>query len=115
MSNKIPPTSAKRVVPIEPKKKARPDRVPLIFGFMFLMKSTSTQMNYMMETTIIATQRTYECQSLGLSMYWNENEIHPLMKKLEGIISLGSALSLMKPKIGATIRTVKRAPVTIYM
>ena len=69
LSNMIPPTRANVVVPSDPKKKARPDRVPLMLDFIFLMKSTSTQMNYMTETTIMSTLSTYACQSCGLSIY----------------------------------------------
>ena len=45
LSKIMPPTRANMVVPIDPKKKASPESVPRICAFIFLMNSTSTQMN----------------------------------------------------------------------
>ena len=63
----------------------------------------------------MVTQRTYACQSFGLSIYWNMNAMTPRTKKLDGTMILGSALSLTKPKTGATIKIEMRAPVTTRM
>ena len=55
LSNKIPPNSTKTVVPREPKKWANPLSVPLMCGFIFLINSTSTLMNYTRDTTMSRT------------------------------------------------------------
>ena len=114
-SNMIPPANAKKVVPTDPKKKAIPDSVPLICGFMLRMKSTSTLMKEIIEKMIIRMQKRFACQSRGSFKNLKLVAIRPLAAKVAGTIILGSSLSLIFPKRGAIMRTEMREPITILI
>ena len=114
-SNMIPPANAKKVVPIDPKKKAIPDSVPLICGFMLRMKSTSTLMKDIIDIVIIRMQKMFACQPLGSFKYLKLAAMKPRAANVAGTIILGSSLSQTLPKRGATKLTEMREPITILM